>query len=251
MTTISETHRYEATDELPEDYRASLIHLMTMQADSELAGGLGYVKWIGGAPTMKEKFLMARIVRDEIGHAHMMYRLLSQLGIDVDRHIEEHQMGDRLDIFYYDIPTWNDLVMFNFLMDRGAGHQLVDARECNYGPWARTIVRIEQEEAMHTHHGEEWVGRLAKEDPAGITEALFTWWPRTLAIFGRSHSPKNEVYRRLGLKRRTNEEVREAFVEEVHSLLDKYGLPKPEYAAAEYEMSTGRKDVPEDPVPIG
>ena len=243
--------RYEIGDELPEEYRHHLVHLMTMQADSELAGGLGYVKWIGGAPTMKEKFVMAKIVKDEIGHAHMMYRLLSQLGIDIDRHIEEHQMGDRLDIFYYDIPTWNDLVMFNFLMDRGAGHQLVDARECTYAPWARTIVRIEQEEAMHTHHGEQWVKRLAAEDPDGVTEALFTWWPRTLAIFGRARSPKNEVYRRLGLKRRTNEEVRQGFVDEVYALLDEYGLPKPPYDPAEYDMDTGRSDVQEDPMPVG
>ena len=243
--------RIETAEQMTPEYRESLIHLMTMQADSELAGGLGYVKWIGAAPTMHEKFMMAKIVKDEIGHAQMMYRLLGQLGVDVDRHIEEHQMGDRLDIFYYDIPTWNDLVMFNFLMDRGAGHQLVDARECSYGPWARTIVRIEQEEAMHTHHGEQWVKRLAVDDPEGITETLFTWWPRTLAIFGRANSPRNERYRRLGLKTRTNEAVREVFVKEVYGLLDEYGLPKPLFDPAEYDMVTGRADVPEDAVPIG
>ena len=160
-------------------------------------------------------------------------------------------MGDRLDIFYYDIPTWNDLVMFNFLMDRGAGHQLVDARECSYGPWARTIVRIEQEEAMHTHHGEQWVKRLAQEDRDGITEALHTWWPRTLAIFGRSRSPKNEVYRKLGLKRRPNEDVRQTFVDEVYGLLDEYGLDRPAFDPAEYDMDTGRADVQEDAIPIG
>jgi len=244
-------NRIESASEMSEEYRRPLVHLMTMQADSELAGGLGYVKWIGAAPTMKEKSVMAKIVEDEIGHAHMIYRLLAHLGMDVDQHIQEHQMGDRLDIFYYDIPTWNDLVMFNFLMDRGAGHQLVDARECSYGPWARAIVKIEQEEAFHTRHGEQWVERLAREDAEGMTAALSVWWPRTLAIFGRSRSPRNEVYRRLGLKRRTNEAVREAFVTEVYALLDRYGLPRPPYDPAEYDMETGRPDVPEDATPAG
>jgi 1,2-phenylacetyl-CoA epoxidase catalytic subunit len=44
---------------MTEEYRQSLVHLMTMQADSELAGGYGYVPWIMKAPGVEEKHVIA------------------------------------------------------------------------------------------------------------------------------------------------------------------------------------------------
>ena len=69
-----------------------------------------------------------------------------------------------MNIFYYPIDTWADFIFFNFCMDRGAGHQLEDVRQCSYGPWARAIEGIFKEEKFHIRHGEFWVRKLA-EDP--------------------------------------------------------------------------------------
>ncbi|MBI4636299.1 MAG: phenylacetate-CoA oxygenase subunit PaaI [Candidatus Rokubacteria bacterium] len=238
----------ESPDEMTDEYRANLVHLMTMQADSELAGGYGYVPWIAKAPTVEEKHVVAQIVKDELRHAAVMYGLLGDLGFDVDAHVRAHDeiftmriapdadigtaritSDKRVNIFYYPIDTWADFIFFNFCMDRGAGHQLEDVRQCSYGPWVRAIEGIFKEEKFHIRHGEYWVQKLAS-DGATREEAQATfakWYIRTMNIFGRPGSAKNQLYRRLRLKLRDNDEVRQAFAAEVGGLCQKFGLAVP------------------------
>ena len=250
MAKIEGGVRLESADEMTAEYRENLVHLLTMQADSELAGGYGYVPWITKAPTVEEKHVVAQIVKDELRHAAVMYGLLGDLGFDVERHVRQHDetftmridnsadigtaritADKRVNIFYYPIDTWADFVFFNFCMDRGAGHQLEDVRGCSYGPWVRAIDGIFKEEKFHIRHGEYWVKKLA-EDPGTHDEAQTTfakWYIRTMNIFGRPGSPKNQVYRRLKLKLRDNDEVRQAFAVEVKELCEKFGLAVPEW----------------------
>src|SRR5204862_6181464 len=82
--------RLESADEMTPVYRDHLVHLMTMQADSELAGGYGYVSWIQKAPSVEEKHVVAQIVKDELRHAAVMYGLLADLGVGVDSHVRQH-----------------------------------------------------------------------------------------------------------------------------------------------------------------
>ena len=245
--------RIESLEEMTEEYQANLIHLLTMQADSELAGAYGYVPWITKAPTVEEKQAVAQIVKDEVRHATVIYGLLADLGVDVEAHVRRHDevftmriAGDadigtaritadkRVNIFYYPIETWADFVFFNFCMDRGAGHQLEDARHCSYGPWVRAIEGIFKEEKFHIRHGEHWVKKLA-EDRETHDEAQTTfnkWYVRTMNIFGRPGSPKNQLYRKLRLKVRDNDEVRQAFAAEVKALSTEFGLTVPEWKPA-------------------
>jgi ring-1,2-phenylacetyl-CoA epoxidase subunit PaaA len=248
---IRSGERIQSAEEMSESYRENLVHLMTMQADSELAGAYGYVPWIMKAPTVEEKLVVAQIVKDETRHAKVMYDLLQELGFDVEAHIRPHEAefarriedseadigtsrlstDKRVNIFYYRIDTWADFVMFNFCMDRGAGHQLEDARRCSYGPWVRAIEGIFKEEKMHIRHGELWVKRLA-DDPAVRDEAERTfhkWYVRTMNIFGRPGSPRNRLYRDLGLKLRDNDEVRRTFAEEVRGLVAPLGWRVPDW----------------------
>ncbi len=248
LARIERGERIESVEEMTDEYRDALIHLMLMQADSELAGGYGYVPWITRAPTVEEKHVVAQIVKDELRHATVMYGLLADLGVDVASHIRTHDeiftlrvdasadigtaritSDQRVNIFYYPIETWADFIFFNFCMDRGAGHQLEDVRASSYGPWARAIEGIFKEEKFHIRHGEVWVKRLA-QDPATRDEAQRTfekWYVRTMNIFGRPGSPKNALYRRLRLKLRDNGEVRQAFADEVAGLCRAHGLAVP------------------------
>jgi ring-1,2-phenylacetyl-CoA epoxidase subunit PaaA len=240
--------RLESADEMTPAYREALVHLMTMQADSELAGGYGYVPWITKAPNVEEKHVVAQIVKDELRHAAVMYGLLADLGVDVDAHVRRHDEAftmrigatddigtqritpdKRVNIFYYPIDTWADFVFFNFCMDRGAGHQLEDVRGCSYGPWVRAIEGIFKEEKFHIRHGEHWVRKLAGETHthAEAQTTFARWYVRTMNIFGRPGSPKNQVYRAYKLKLRDNDEVRRAFAAEVRDLCEKFGLEVP------------------------
>jgi ring-1,2-phenylacetyl-CoA epoxidase subunit PaaA len=250
LARIERGERVESAEEMTEEYRQSLIHLMTMQADSELSGGYGYVPWIMKAPGVEEKHVVAQIVKDEHRHATVMYGLLADLGVDVEAHVRAHDEAlamridasadigtsrvgadQRVNIFYYPIDTWADFIFFNFCMDRGAGHQLEDVRHCSYGPWARAIEGIFKEEKFHIRHGEFWVTKLAG-DSATRVEAQATlnkWYIRTMNIFGRPGSPKNALYRKYRLKVRDNDEVRQAFAAEVTEKARAVGLTVPEW----------------------
>jgi ring-1,2-phenylacetyl-CoA epoxidase subunit PaaA len=249
LTRIAAGEGIEARDEMSAVYRENLVHLMTMQADSELAGAYGYVPWIMKAPGVEEKLVVAQIVKDETRHAKVMYDLLEELGVDVRGHVEAHddsfaqRLGDpeadigttrmatdkRVNIFYYPIDTWADFVMFNFCMDRGAGHQLEDVRHCSYGPWRRAVEGIFKEEKMHIRHGELWVKRLAAGEATRdeAERTLHKWYVRTMNIFGRPGSSRNRLYRELGLKARDNDVVRQGFSDEVRSLVEPLGWRLP------------------------
>jgi ring-1,2-phenylacetyl-CoA epoxidase subunit PaaA len=246
-TQVASGAKVNRREEMNAEYFDDLINLMTMQADSELAGAFGYVPWIQKAPGVEEKLIVANIVRDETRHAKAVYGLLRDLGIDVDSRVEEHDYNyrvakenigteragsdARVNIFYYPIETWADFVTFNFLMDRGAGHQLEDGLACSYAPWANELQRIFKEELTHIRHGDMWVERMAKDaaQKDEIQAAITKWFPRVMNIFGRPGTKRNERYRRYGLKKRDNDEVRAAFVAEVKANCDAWGLTMPEW----------------------
>jgi ring-1,2-phenylacetyl-CoA epoxidase subunit PaaA len=172
---------------------------------------------------------MANIVKDEIRHARAMYDLLERLDVDTDKLIYEDKMKNRMKVFYEPINSWTDLVMFNFLMDRAAGHQLRDAAECSWGPWSRAMIQIEKEEWMHVAHGEHWVKRLAEDEKTRpeVQKALDFWFPKVNKVFGKSGTETNKTFCLYKLKQRDNHEVREAWYTEIKPLLEGYGLRLP------------------------
>ena len=246
---LAAAQKVESPEQMPPVYRESLINLLYMQADSELAGALGYVPCVSMSPNVEEYLASSMIVKDEFRHARVVYKLLENLGEDVDAHVRGHDFTMRLsdsdanigsqraaddkrvNIFYYPIDSWVDFCMFNFCMDRGAGHQLEDSLEASYKPWARVLEGIFKEEKFHIAHGDNWVKRLA-QDPAmhdAAQAALNKWFVRTMNIFGRPNSPKNKIYRELGLKKRDNHDVRLAFAQEVADRCSENGLKVPEW----------------------
>ena len=239
----------EGSQDLTPSYREHLVNLLYMQADSELAGALGYVPCVQLAPNLEEYLASSMIVKDEFRHARVVYKLLENLGEDVEKHVKEFDFTMRLlqddadigmqragadkrvNIFYYPIKTWIDFVMFNFCMDRGAGHQLEDSLDASYRPWARVLEGIFKEEKFHIAHGDNWVKRVAQEPTTheATQAALNKWYPRTMNIFGRPNSPKNKIYRELGLKKRDNDQVRQAFAQEVTDRCKENGLQVPDW----------------------
>ncbi|HVE14469.1 MAG TPA: Phenylacetic acid catabolic protein [Elusimicrobiota bacterium] len=252
---LSKGEKVVSTEEMSEEYRENLKHLMMMQADSELAGAFGYVPWIMKSPSIQETLTVSQIVKDEVRHARVTYRILEQLGVDVQEYYDEHNFAyrvsesdigtkraaddKRVNIFYYPIDKWSDFIMFNFCMDRGAGHQLEDALDCSYKPWCDAMEGIFKEEAMHMAHGDWWVKKLAGDDKTHdeVQKALETWYPRTMNIFGRKDSPRNKVYRKLGLKKRDNDEVRQSFAAEIAKKCGEYGLRAPSWTPEASKMS--------------
>jgi ring-1,2-phenylacetyl-CoA epoxidase subunit PaaA len=235
MRKIESGDKLESPEEITEEYKQQLLTLMIAQADSELSGAYGYVPWIEQAPTVAEKLAMANIVKDEVRHGKAMYDLLERLDVDVYKLINEDKMKHRMKVFYEPINTWADLVMFNFLMDRAAGHQLRDAAECSWGPWSRAMQQIEKEEWMHVKHGETWVKRIAlnPETKHEIQTALDFWFPKVNRVFGKAGTESNKLFQKFKLKQRDNHDVRESWYVECKKLLEEYGLKVPDITVVE------------------
>lgn len=251
---IKEGRTFDHESELPPLYRKALLNLLWMQGDSEYSGALGYMPWIEKAPGVQEKVVIAQIVKDEMRHASVIYRLLRDLGQETENHVEKKELGfklgmdrdeenigfqrlkddNRVNIFYYGINYWTDFILFNFLMDRAAGHQLEDTFESSYTPWKKSIAAIYKEEVMHLAHGDKWV-KILCEDPKEkefLQKRLNIWWPRVMNVFGNPRGASNDLYVRLGLKKRTNNVVREAFVKDIKTKSEPFGLTIPDYDPA-------------------
>ncbi|PIR19160.1 MAG: hypothetical protein COV48_03520 [Elusimicrobia bacterium CG11_big_fil_rev_8_21_14_0_20_64_6] len=255
LAKIAKGQKITELAEMSDEYREHLTNLMSMQADSELAGAFGYVPWITKSPDIKETLQVAQIVKDEVRHARVMYRLLEGVGVNVDSYYKTHNFNMRVDsddigtlraaddkrvnIFYYPIETWFDFIMFNFCMDRGAGHQLEDNLDCSYKPWCDGMEGIFKEEEMHMAHGDQWAEKLSKDPKTHdqLQAAFEKWYPRTMNIFGRANSPKNIIYRKYGLKKRDNDEVRQAYAADIRDKAAKYGLKVPAWTPVASKMS--------------
>ncbi len=251
---IAKGRTFDKSSPLPPTYKKHLLNLLWMQGDSEYSGALGYMPWIEKAPDVKEKVLVAQIVKDEMRHASVIYKMLRDLGEDPEAHIEKVDLGYKLEedeinigfkrvkddfrvnIFYYNIRYWTDFILFNFLMDRAAGHQLEDTLHSSYLPWKKGIEGIYKEEVMHLTHGDTWVKKLSKdpEQLKFLQERLNLWWPRVMNVFGKTIGGANQIYVKLGLKKRTNKEIRDIFVAEIEKLCEECGLVLPNWKEEDY-----------------
>ncbi len=251
---IAEGRTFDKGEELPPLYHKHLLNLLWMQGDSEYAGALGYMPWIEKAPDLKEKLLVAQIVKDEMRHATVIYKMLRDLGENPEGHIEKSELGYkieddqanigfkrakddfRVNIFYYSINYWTDFILFNFLMDRAAGHQLEDTLHSSYTPWKKGIEGIYKEEIMHLTHGDTWVKKLAADakERKFLQTRLNLWWPRVMNVFGKTSGGGNPIYVKLGLKKRSNQEVRQVFVAEIEKLCRECQLTVPAWREEDY-----------------
>lgn len=233
--------RLTTREEMTREYYDELVWLLVAQMDSEYVGAYGYMPIVYIAPQFAARELkdVPSIVHDEFTHGTRIRDVLNMIGFDADRWVEDHQpeysfrlkLGEKLpakrptedfrvNIFYYDLVvpgndlrTWINFGIFQFLQDRGAGEQLRDTLNSSFAPWARENGKTMSEENKHIRHGDIWMARLFTSYPKFVQQQFDLWWPRSLGTFGRPVSPRNDLWRKLGLKRRTNEEVLRAFLD--------------------------------------
>jgi ring-1,2-phenylacetyl-CoA epoxidase subunit PaaA len=66
------------------------------------------------------------------------------------------------------------------------------------------------------------------EGKAKAQRAVDFWYVRALDMFGRTGSKRSERYRHWGLKRRSNEQARQDYINEVNPILVSMGLKIPD-----------------------
>lgn len=219
-------------DKLDAEYRDLLGRVVTIQADCEIGGPHLYVKDIlPSAPSKADQLIVARTAAEEMDHFRKMARVAGDMGVDVSFVLSWPNQQRYLEAFRGIIKTWEDFAVFGFLIDRVGRYQLEEFFGCTYKPLERILPLIMKEEVGHIGYGESKTAELAakgNESKARVQKAVDFWYVKALDMFGRSDSTRDQRYVYWGLKRRTNAQARQEFIQEVNPLIEKVGLQVPD-----------------------
>ena len=225
----------EPKDWMPEDYRKNLIRQISQHAHSEIIGMLPEANWITRAPSLRSKLVLLSKVQDEGGHGLYLYTSAESLGVSRDELLEALLSGKAKysSIFNYPTLTWADVGAIGWLVDGAAIMNQVMLQRASYGPYARAMVRICKEESFHQRQGFEIMTKMSfgtKEQKEMAQDALNRWWFPTLMMFGPpdSKSPNSEKAIKWRIKRETNDQLRQKFVNQTKIQVDYLGLTIPD-----------------------
>jgi ring-1,2-phenylacetyl-CoA epoxidase subunit PaaA len=240
--------KIEPKDWMPEAYRKTLIRQISQHAHSEIVGMLPEGNWISRAPSLRRKVALLAKVQDEAGHGLYLYGAAETLGVERDELIEELHTGKAKysSIFNYPTLTWADIGAIGWLVDGAAIMNQVPLCRCSYGPYARAMVRVCKEESFHQRQGYEIMLTLCNgsdQQKAMAQDALNRWWWPSLMMFGPSdkdskHTAQSMKWR---IKRFTNDELRQRFVDITVPQADILGLKMPD-PDLKFNEETGHYD---------
>lgn len=228
--------KIEAKNWMPEAYRQTLIRQISQHAHSEIVGMLPEGNWVTRAPSLKRKLQLMAKIQDEAGHGLYLYSAMETLGADRDEEIAKLHSGKAKysSIFNYPTLSWADMGAVGWLVDGAAIVNQVVLQRTSYGPYSRAMIRICKEESFHQRQGYEMLltmmrhGTQAQRDM--VQDAINRlWWP-SLMMFGPSddHSPNSAQSMAWKIKRQTNDELRQRFIDQTVPQLELLGCTAPD-----------------------
>ena len=232
---IANDEKIEPKDWMPEKYRQTHIRQISQHAHSEIVGMLPEANWITRAPSLKRKVALLAKIQDEAGHGLYLYSACETLGISREELYEQLHSGKAKysSIFNYPTLTWADMGAIGWLVDGAAIINQVPLCSTSFGPYARAMVRVCKEESFHQRQGFQIMMTLAEGTPeqkAMAQDALNRWWFPSLMMLGPTddESVHTEQSMKWKLKRKTNDELRQQFVDQTVPQATMIGLTIPD-----------------------
>jgi len=232
---IDAEEKIEPNDPMPGAYRRTLIRQISQHAHSEIIGMLPEGNWITRAPTLRRKLALLAKVQDEGGHGLYLYAAAETLGVSREQMTEELLSGKAKysSIFNYPTQTWADIGAIGWLVDGAAIMNQVPLCRCSYGPYARAMIRVCKEESFHQRQGYELMCSLtdgSDDQKAMAQDALNRWWWPSLMMFGPpdSESSNSELSVKWKIKRFSNDELRQKFIDATVPQAELIGLNIPD-----------------------
>ncbi len=232
---IEADQRVEPRDWMPEGYRKTLIRQIAQHAHSEIIGMQPEGNWITRAPSLRRKAILIAKVQDEAGHGLYLYSAAETLGVSRAELLDLLHAGKQKysSIFNYPTLTWADVGAIGWLVDGAAITNQVPLCRCSYGPYARAMVRICKEESFHQRQGFEILYTLSHGTPeqkAMAQDAVNRWYWPSLMMFGppdeeSKHSAQSMAWK---IKRHSNDELRQKFVDMIVPQAEVLGLTLPD-----------------------
>jgi ring-1,2-phenylacetyl-CoA epoxidase subunit PaaA len=227
--------KIEPRDWMPEEYRQTLIRQISQHAHSEIVGMLPEGNWITRAPNLRRKAVLLAKVQDEAGHGLYLYSAVETLGADREATIDDLHTGKAKysSLFNYPTTSWADMGTIGWLVDGAAIMNQVPICRCSYGPYARAMVRVCKEESFHQRQGFEIISLLAQGTPEQKAMAQDSlnrfWWP-SLMMFGPNDAESKHTAQSMKwkIKRSTNDELRQLFIDVTVPQAEMIGLTIPD-----------------------
>lgn len=227
--------KIEPGDWMPEAYRKQLVRMISQHAHSEVVGMLPEGNYITRAPSLRRKMILLAKVQDEGGHGQYLYHAAETLGATRAEMIDALLTGRAKysNVFNYPTLNWADIGMIGWLVDGAAIMNQTMLAKSSYGPYSRAMLRICAEEGFHKKQGQEMVMRYAQGTPEQremVQDALNRWWWPSLMMFGPhdTDSPNTPQLTRWKIKTKTNDELRQEFVNQMVPAFHALGLEIPD-----------------------
>lgn len=228
---IAEDARVEPADWMPAKYRKTLTRQIAQHAHSEIIGMQPEANWISRAPSLKRKAILMAKVQDEAGHGLYLYSAAETLGTDRDTLVGQLLDGSAKysSIFNYPARTWADIGAIGWLVDGAAIVNQVPLCRCSYAPYGRAMVRVCKEESFHQRQGWEILYSLSHGTPEQkqmAQDAINRFYGPALQMFGPpdDESPNSQQSMAWNIKRFSNDELRQRFVDMLVPQVEALGL---------------------------
>ncbi len=232
---IDAEEKIEPKDAMPEGYRRTLIRQIGQHAHSEIVGMLPEGNWITRAPSLKRKAALLAKVQDEGGHGLYLYAAAETLGVSREQMTEELHSGKAKysSIFNYPTLSWADIGAIGWLVDGAAIMNQIPLCRCSFGPYARAMIRICEEESFHQRQGYEIMLTLCRGTPEQkemAQDALNRFWWPALMMFGPhdKDSAHSEQSMKWKIKRFSNDQLRQKFIDATVPQAEYLGLTVPD-----------------------
>jgi ring-1,2-phenylacetyl-CoA epoxidase subunit PaaA len=229
----------EGRQHMSPKYLEGIRRILTVSADTELVSAPSYLRAAQHAPALNNFGSAMSIIQDELAHAHIGYRLLGDLGVDMDYLIYERPAEQFKYPYAFDVPlnSWVELVCANALYDQAGFVLLSDVYQTStFGPWKRALAKVDKEETFHLRHGRTWLRKLVKEPDgrAEVQSAIDWMFILTLEWFGlpdelKKHSEQLDY----GFKGKSNDELRQTWMAEVVPFMDEIEIEVPAHLDAD------------------
>jgi 1,2-phenylacetyl-CoA epoxidase catalytic subunit len=223
----------EGLQHMSPEYLKGIRRILTVSADTELVSAPAYLRAAQHAPALNNFGSAMSIIQDELAHAHIGYRLLGDLGVDMNALIYEREPSAFKYPYAFDVPldSWYEMVLANALYDQAGFVLLSDVHSSStFGPWKRALAKVDKEETFHLRHGRTWVKKLAAdpEDKKRLQASLDWMFILTLEWFGLPDERKRHgIQLEYGFKGKSNDQLRQDWMEAVVPFMNEVGLDVP------------------------
>ncbi|SFD95140.1 ring-1,2-phenylacetyl-CoA epoxidase subunit PaaA [Actinopolyspora alba] len=233
--TVEHDQRVEPRDWMPEGYRKTLVRQIAQHAHSEIIGMQPEGNWLTRAPSLRRKAILLAKVQDEAGHGLYLYSAAETLGVErsdlTEKLVARRQKYSS--IFNYPALTFADIGVIGWLVDGAAIVNQVPLCRCSYGPYARAMIRICKEESFHQRQGYELLLTMmngSERQRRDVRDAVDRWWWPSLMMFGPpdGDSPNTQQSMAWGIKRHTNDQLRQKFVDMTVPQAEALGVTLPD-----------------------